>query len=218
MTTLAIFSPVSPIRRLRAMPKLSDAGDALVEADRLTAEAVLPHEQSLPVRILNHVADLGDQPQMRVLCASVIVVGLVGGDRHLFRTGARMLAAHTLATLAKDVIKRRVDRTRPRSAERPGKDHKPRPGHAFTKEENSFPSGHSAGVASVSRAFARQYPDHAVPAYGGAALIALGQIPRCAHYPTDVGAGIAIGLVAEAITDAAMDALSSRLARSGRRE
>ena len=34
----------------------------------LTAKAVLPHEHSLPVRLLEHVADLGDQPQLRILC------------------------------------------------------------------------------------------------------------------------------------------------------
>jgi hypothetical protein len=34
---------------------------------------------------------------------------------------------------------------------------------------------------------------------GGA--LALAQIPRCAHYPTDVAAGLAIGLAAEAAVD-----------------
>jgi membrane-associated phospholipid phosphatase len=215
MTMLATFSPVSPIPRLRAMPQLSDAGDALVEADRLTAQAVLPHEKSLAVRILDPIADLGDQPQMRVLCASVIAVGLFGGERRLAGAGVRMLAAHTLATLAKDVIKRRIDRTRPRSAEKPGKDHKPRPGSAYTKEENSFPSGHSAGAAAVARAYARSYPQHAAAAYGGAAVISLGQIPRCAHYPTDVGAGLAVGIAAEAITERAIDAVLALARKKG---
>jgi undecaprenyl-diphosphatase len=186
------------------MSKLSDAGNALAEADRVTAKTVLPHEHSLPVRILDHVADLGDQPQLRLLCGSVIAVGLFGGDRRLAGAGLRMLAAHTLATFAKDLVKRRVDRTRPRSAQKPGKDHKPRPGSAFTKEENSFPSGHSAGAAAVARAFARAYPEQAWPAGAAAGLIALGQIPRCAHYPTDVGAGLAIGLAAEAATELAI--------------
>ncbi|MET1083287.1 MAG: hypothetical protein ABWY12_09615, partial [Burkholderiales bacterium] len=29
--------------------------------------------------------------------------------------------------------------------------------------------------------------------------VALAQIPRCAHYPTDVGAGVAIGVAADGI-------------------
>jgi len=185
------------------MKKPSEAAEAVVHADRKAAAAVLPFEESLPVRLLDHVADLGDQPPMRILCGSVIAVGLIGGNRRLAGAGLRMLAAHTLATLVKDAVKRRVDRTRPRSLDKPGKDAKPRPGDSEAKEETSFPSGHSAGAAAVARAFARSYPEHAAPAYAAAAVLALAQIPRCAHYPTDVGAGIAIGLAAEKAVDVA---------------
>jgi membrane-associated phospholipid phosphatase len=152
-------------------------------------------------------ASLGDQPPLRTLCAATIAAGLAGGDRRLARAGLRMLVAHTLATLAKDFVKHRVDRTRPRSKGRPGKDHVPRPGRHTAKEETSFPSGHSAGAAAVARAFARDYPEHAAPAYAAAGALALAQIPRCAHYPTDVGAGIAIGLAAEALIGAALPAI-----------
>jgi membrane-associated phospholipid phosphatase len=177
--------------------KASAAGRKLVRADRKTAQAVLPYEGSLPIRMLGHVADLGDQPPLRFLCAALIAAGLVSGNRRLAGAGARMLVAHTMATWAKDFVKHRVDRTRPSSSGKPGKDSKPRPGHDHAKEETSFPSGHSAGAAAVARAYARDYPEHAVPAHAAAALLALAQIPRCAHYPTDVGAGVAIGVAAE---------------------
>jgi membrane-associated phospholipid phosphatase len=175
----------------------------MVRADRKAADAALPYEESLPVRLLEHVADLGDQPPMRILCGSVIAVGLVAGDRRLAGAGLRMLAAHTLATLVKDAVKKRVDRTRPRSLSKRGKDAKPRPGDRTAKEETSFPSGHSAGAAAVARAFARSYPEHDAPAYAAAALLALAQIPRCAHYPSDVGTGLAIGVAAEKAVDLA---------------
>jgi membrane-associated phospholipid phosphatase len=188
------------------MTKLSDAGAskagrALLHADRKAAAVARRYKDSLPVQLLEHVADLGDQPPMRILCGSVIAVGLLAGDRRLAGAGLRMLAAHTLATLVKDVVKRRVDRTRPRALSKPGKDAKPRPGDKEAKEETSFPSGHSAGAAAVARAFARAYPEHAAPAYAAASVLALAQIPRCAHYPTDVGAGIAIGVAAEKAVD-----------------
>jgi membrane-associated phospholipid phosphatase len=50
----------------------------------------------------------------------------------------------------------------------------------------------------VAAAFAREFPEYGAAALvaGGAAAVA--QVPRCAHYPTDVGAGIAIGAAAEA--------------------
>ena len=73
-----------------------------------------------------------------------------------------------------------------------------KPGRKRSKEETSFPSGHSAGAIAVARAFAREYPEYRAPALGAAGLIALAQIPRCAHYPSDVGAGLAVGVAAEA--------------------
>lgn len=177
------------------------AGRALLAADAAAADAALPYRGSAAMKALGHFASLGDQPPLRTLCAAVIAAGLAGGDRRLARAGIRMLAAHTLATLAKDFVKHRVDRTRPRSKGAAGKDHVPKPGRRTAKEETSFPSGHSAGAAAVARAFARDYPEYAAPAYAAAGALALAQIPRCAHYPTDVGAGLAIGLAAEAAVD-----------------
>ena len=177
------------------------AARAALAADAAAADAALPYQGSPAMEALGRFASLGDQPPLRTLCAATIAAGLAGGDRRLARAGFRMLLAHTLATLAKDFVKRRVDRTRPRSKGGKGKDHVPRPGRRTAKEETSFPSGHSAGAAAVARAFARDYPDHAAPAYAAGGALALAQIPRCAHYPTDVGAGLAIGLAAEAVVD-----------------
>jgi membrane-associated phospholipid phosphatase len=175
----------------------------VLAADAAAAEAARPYQGSPAMEALGHFASLGDQPPLRTLCAATIAAGLAGGDRRLLRAGLRMLAAHTIATLAKDFVKRRVDRTRPRSKGERGKDHVPRPGRRTAKEETSFPSGHSAGAAAVARAFARDYPEHAAPAYAVGAALSLAQIPRCAHYPSDVGAGLAIGLAAEAAVDIA---------------
>jgi membrane-associated phospholipid phosphatase len=115
----------------------------------------------------------------------------------MMRAGARMLIAHELATFAKNFVKHRVDRTRPRTAE--GKeDQKAELGRSTEKEETSFPSGHSAGATAVAAAFTREFPEYGAAALAAGGAAALAQIPRCAHYPTDVGAGIAIGAMAEA--------------------
>ena len=177
------------------------ASHAVLAADEAAAEAALPYRGSPAMEALGRFASLGDQPPLRTLCAAVIAAGVAGGNTRLARAGVRMLVAHTLATLAKDYVKERVDRTRPRSKSENGKDHVPRPGRNTSKEETSFPSGHSAGAAAVALAFARDYPEYSVPAYAAAGALALAQVPRCAHYPTDVGAGLAIGLAAEAIVD-----------------
>lgn len=156
---------------------------------------------------LEPLADLGDQPQLRTLSVATIAAGLAAGRSSgwglpLARAGLRMLIAHEAATLAKNFVKHRIDRTRPRSLHRPGKDHRPRPGTSRAKEETSFPSGHSAGAAAVARAFAREFPKHSAPAAGAAGTLALVQVPRCAHYPTDIAAGLAVGLAAEAVVAA----------------
>jgi membrane-associated phospholipid phosphatase len=177
------------------------AGKAVLAADEAAAEAALPYQGSPAMEALGRFASLGDQPPLRTLCAAVIAAGVAGGNGRLARAGVRMLVAHTLATLAKDFVKERVDRTRPRSKGEKGKDHVPKPGRDTSKEETSFPSGHSAGAAAVARAFARDYPEYAAPAYALGGALALAQIPRCAHYPTDVGAGLVIGAAAEAVVD-----------------
>lgn len=177
------------------------AAQALMKADAAALRASRAHRQSAAVNALAWYSELGDQPPLRAISGGLILVGLLRGDGRMARAGARMLAAHSLATGAKNFVKRRVDRTRPRSAS--GKDgHKMKAGRSKAKEETSFPSGHSAGAITVAQAFAREYPEYRVPALGAAGLVALAQIPRCAHYPTDVGAGLAIGLAAEAAVDA----------------
>ena len=177
--------------------KKSVAAQAVMKLDKAAHEAVRPYQDSGAVEALTWYAKLGDQPQMLTLSSLVLASGLARGDSRMARAGLRMIAAHLLATGAKNFVKRRVDRTRPRSAAG-GNGHQPRLGRTETKEETSFPSGHSAGAIAVARAFAREYPEYRGPALAAAGAIALAQIPRCAHYPTDVGAGLAIGWASEA--------------------
>ena len=186
----------------------------LEKADLAAVDAAKPLSGTPPMKAVSFLSEAGDQPQMRILCGAVIAAGIAGGDRRLTKAGLRMLAAHSLATFAKNFIKHRIDRTRPRSKHRPGKDHRLSPGESTAKEETSFPSGHSAGAAAVARAFVRDYPEHAGAAYAAAGAVSLAQIPRCAHYPSDVGAGLAIGVAAEALVDAAWELITKPIRHS----
>lgn len=194
------WAGMSKDRKQEKLQKTAEAVDVEV------AHAVAPFRKTLPVRVLAAGSELGDQPQMIALSAAVLGAGFLRRDPRMARAGARMLAAHWLATWSKNFIKKRVDRTRPRQVVEGKGSPKLRKGRNSAKEETSFPSGHTAGAVAVAQAFARDYPEHGGKARVGAALIAAAQIPRCAHYPTDVGVGAVIGIAAEAAVSAAFAA------------
>ena len=174
---------------------IEEGGERLLAMDEAARDAAGPWRDSLPVRALSFYSKLGDQPPMLTISGLTLAAGLVARDGRLARTGARMILSHLLATAAKNFIKHRVDRRRPRA----GRGHRPRRGRDRSKAMTSFPSGHSAGAFAVANAFARDYPGVGAAAQAGAALIALAQVPRFAHYPTDVAAGSAIGIASEAL-------------------
>jgi membrane-associated phospholipid phosphatase len=183
---------------MSAKAKLKRATREVTEADAAATDGFGEHQDSWPVRLLDRIGGLGDQPELRTISCLTFVAGVLTRKPRLMRAGVRMLVAHEAATLAKDFVKKRVDRKRPRSAKTRDQA-KPRPGRSQAKENTSFPSGHTAGAVAVAQAFAREFPEHRAPALAAAGVVALAQIPRCAHYPTDVGAGAIIGAAAEAV-------------------
>lgn len=190
----------------KTLEKLKDGAAVLEEADAAVAEAVLPIQHAPAMRFIGTMSEIADQPQMRALYSGLIGIGVVAGKPRLARAGLRMLVAHEAATAVKLLIKRNFDRTRPRSLNEGEAPHI-HGGDSRDKEESSFPSGHSAGAAAVARAFGREFPEYRAAAYAGAGVAALAQVPRCAHYPSDVGVGLAIGVAAEAVSDRAMSRL-----------
>lgn len=177
----------------------------LIDLDDRAKTFFEPYADTMPMRALDLLSKLGDQPELRLIAGSLLVVGTFTSNDRLVRAGGRMLAAHEAATVVKDLIKTNIDRTRPRSADR-GRAKRPKKGDHTAKEKTSFPSGHSAGAIAAARAFSREFPEYGAIAIGGAALIAASQVPRCAHYPTDVAAGVFVGLVIEAVISASWDA------------
>jgi membrane-associated phospholipid phosphatase len=184
---------------------IRQAGEAALDVDDRTRRLFKPYAESSAVAALHPLSKLGDQPALRRISVGLIVAGVVLRSHRMANAGARMIIAHEAATFAKDVIKTDVDRTRPRSAAK-RKEKKPTKGNHTSKEMTSFPSGHSAGAVAAARAFAREYPEHGLAAVGAAGFLALLQIVRSAHYPTDVAAGIGVGLLAEKATDLAWSA------------
>ncbi len=185
---------------------------ALEHADLAVAEkAGGIHDHPL-VEALGGFSEMADQPPLIALSIGTLAAGLLLCRPRLAVAGARMIAAHGLATGMKTVLKRSIDRTRPRvlAEER---EYIVRKGRRNEPRYNSFPSGHTAGAVAVAEAIARTHPAVAWTARGWAAMIAAIQIPRCTHYPSDIAAGAAIGWGADRLVRLAERGLRAWAAR-----
>ena len=180
------------------------AAKTAASADRKATHDAARHRDSPPVRIAGLLAEIADQPQLIAVSAATIAAGLIGRRPDLVRGGARMLAAHLLATAAKSAIKHRFDRSRPSKALSDGETRFQR-GTSDDHQLNSFPSGHTAGAVAVARAAAREIDGVAAPAALGVGAIAAIQPVAGNHYVSDVIVGGAIGWIAEAVVDATLE-------------
>jgi len=152
------------------------------------------------------MSEVGDQPPLLAVSGVALAYGLLAGDRRAARAGARMLGSLILASGLKTGLKHLLARTRPNVLLDDGK-YEVEPFGPDEGPWHSFPSGHTAGCVAVARAVGRVYPGARMAAYGGAAVVALAQVPRGAHYPADVIAGALVGLAAEAIVNGVADYL-----------
>lgn len=156
------------------------------------------------VKAVGKASELADQPPLIGASIAVGLAGLVLRNPRLMRTGLRMLASHGLATGVKTVIKDNFDRPRPNKVEKDG-EHDVEPGHSKEGDERSLPSGHSAGAIAVARAIGREYSKVGPVAVTAAGLAAAVQVPRKAHFPSDVALGLAIGWLSEVVVNAVTD-------------
>jgi membrane-associated phospholipid phosphatase len=182
----------------------------VVRADVEATHKAAAVRESRAMRVVAALAEAADQPPLIAASVGTLAIGLVTRRGDLTRGGARMLAAHLLATGAKLAIKRQFDRTRP-SAALDGGGHRFRAGDEGDHDEKSFPSGHTAGAVAVARAASRDIEGAAIPAGLAAGAVAAVQAPAGNHYLSDVVAGAAIGWVTEAVVSAVFDRLEPKV-------
>ncbi|WP_062012221.1 phosphatase PAP2 family protein [Aureimonas sp. AU4] len=163
------------------------------------AEAAGRHRHRPLVRWAGWASEIADQPQLAAICGATMAAGLGFRRLDLVGTGARMLAAHALATAAKGWIKDRVRRSRPEVVIEEGH-YEREAGDTHDPDERSFPSGHTAGAVAVAAVVSVRVPWLALPAFALAAGASLAQLPRAKHYPSDLAAGTVIGLAAAALS------------------
>ena len=189
----------------------SDAVATAERADVAVAETLGAGRHNPAVRTAGALSEIADQAPSFVACGLVLVAGLASGRPRLAQAGGQMLACVLVAAALKSAVKAVVSRTRP---------HAVLDGDAYAFEvdgrdgpdDHSFPSGHTAGAVAAARGLSRVYPAAARPAGAAALAVALIQLPRAKHYPADLAAGAAIGLVADGLVAFAAAALRHRLA------
>jgi membrane-associated phospholipid phosphatase len=181
------------------LPPVEEAA-ALERVDAAVADALIPHAGRGAVRALGAVSDLTDQEPLYAASVAALVTAVAMRDGPTWRAGTRILAAHLLATALRGMVKAAVDRTRPEAAARRG-EYVLRKGRRRDSDFNSFPSGHTAGAFAAAMALGRAYPGGQAAALGLAAGSGAAQVVRSKHFVTDVVAGAAIGLIAEAAVD-----------------
>lgn len=168
------------------------------------------------VRALTPLAKAADEPPLLALALGTLVLGAVLRRPDVIRSGARMTASHLVATGLKTALKASVDRRRPNVAAARGPRLAKGSGAGDT-DENAFPSGHTAGAVAVAQAVAHELPAVAAPARIAAGTAGALQVPRGAHYVSDVLAGAAIGFLSERIAGWAMAAADRAAERRAER-
>jgi membrane-associated phospholipid phosphatase len=130
-----------------------------------------------------------------VLAGISIVLVLIGhrmGYPLVFRTGLHGLLAHGLAALLAQILKHAIGRPRPRMTHAGEFEFGP----SFASGLDSFPSGHASASFAVATVMARHYPRLGGFVYSLAAAISASRVWRGSHFPTDVLAGVLLGVLA----------------------
>ena len=177
-----------------------DAASPGIRADIGAGAAAMRLRRRRAVRRALPAADALDQMPLALVGGAVLAAGLASGRPRLRRAGAEMLVGLALATGIKNVAKRGLTRTRPSVVAETGE-------HAFAasgaddSDHQAFPSGHTAGAVATLAPLLRAEPLAAAPLVPlTAGLLGL-QVVRGAHYPSDIVAGGAVGLLAAALAE-----------------
>jgi membrane-associated phospholipid phosphatase len=105
----------------------------------------------------------------------------VWGDDRAFRAAEECYKSMAISESVVSVLKYATNRRRPSGT--------------HSRSNSSFPSSHASTSFAAAAAIGSAYPKARIPAYLIASLIAYSRVYNQRHYPTDVLAGAAIGVL-----------------------
>ena len=166
---------------------------------------MIPLIQKFDSSILLYIKDNMHEPIMdKVMVIStylgnlgiiwIIIAALLMISKNYRKIGFMAIAALILSTILGDgILKHVVGRIRP-SANIPAVNLL-----IVNPLSYSFPSGHTTSSFAVAGVLAKYFKDYALEFFSLASLIAFSRLYLYVHYPTDVLAGIVLGLICSGI-------------------
>jgi membrane-associated phospholipid phosphatase len=164
-----------------------------LELDLAVARAAVRLATPARERALCVVTMLADEKTILASCALVWVASRVARCPPRTRRDADHLAiSATVAAMLPHLVKRLVDRERPdRRVVHLVRHGIPRSGNKW----DSFPSGHAVHLGMLATALSRMVPPRVRRLlWPGALALAATRILLQAHYPSDIAAGLALGI------------------------
>ncbi|MBI2468833.1 MAG: phosphatase PAP2 family protein [Candidatus Rokubacteria bacterium] len=134
---------------------------------------------------------LGEWTTAAALLLAAAGSGYVLGRPRLRAAGFCALAGFALAGLVTELVKHTACRARPFAPDAGTFD----PPLCLDAGLDSFPSGHASQTVAIAVVLAAVYPRLTLPLYVAAGAVGLSRLILGVHYPSDVLAGVTIGLL-----------------------
>lgn len=135
-------------------------------------------------------AKLGSGLVLTTISLVVLVTGVIFKWQAVRSAGIESLLAHGVVAVLTNGLKHLIGRPRPRFTHAGGFQFWP----SWDSGLDSFPSGHASASFAVATVLAKYVPQAAWGFYGIASWIAASRVWRGSHFPTDVLAGVFLGV------------------------